>query len=169
MFIYLWFAIFRVVVVSVVRVEEEEYVCRWVHAWPTFLDQRGIQCIPPSPLCSVVSAPDIPRHTPAPNLLTHSDENFPKIQITPKLPIFIKKLVRMFGWVVALANKSERHLWHGRQGKSALALSVLGPRDEKFPYVPFINQYARTSIQFTLICENVSKTACFLASSHSNK
>ena len=107
-----------VVVVFVVAavVEEEEYVCRWVHAWPTFLDQRGIHCIPPpSPLCSVVSAPDIPRHTPAPNLLTHSDENVPKIQIIPK--VSFKSCQRCLG---GLADKSERrHLWHGRQGKSA--------------------------------------------------
>ena len=33
------------------------------HTWPTFLDQRGIHCLypPRPPLCSVVSAPDIPR------------------------------------------------------------------------------------------------------------
>ena len=33
------------------------------HTWPTFLNQRGIHCLypPRPPLCSVVSAPDIPR------------------------------------------------------------------------------------------------------------
>ena len=90
----------------------------WVHCWPTFLDQRGIQCIPPSPLLHCVL------------LCLHQislDIHPPLICYVVRMKILkksFKKTIdncRGYSWWVlcALADESERHLSHGRQWKSA--------------------------------------------------
>ena len=115
---------------------------------------------PLRPLCSVVSAPDIPRRTPASNLLRHLDA----ILQDHHMPLFRNLVDWWMDEIEALVT------WSPGNIRSQFINLMRNTREAKMDYSSAVCAHTRASIQLTHICENgrfISEIAHFLVSSHS--